>query len=239
MPYCDPNGTDNNCGDKVLPPLFFIACHFITYFIACKLFLVVVADAYNAAVDTESTTSLVFKLTRERASQFRTAWVTVDTAATGFINAKSMPTLLQRVDAPLGLKGSPDCNAPGAKALMSHLRVVPDTKGMCQIHAVLHALVAHASKDTTCGAPLAAVAVWGSSTAKSAGLSLAELASIVSIQAVWRGSRARKQLKKAAGLIQNALPPAAVLPPAVALPPTEALPPAAAPPPAEALPPAQ
>ena len=63
-----PHCSGDNCGDLVLPPLFFIAAHFITAFLALKLFLVVVADAYLVAIDSGTASKRVYKLTRETAS---------------------------------------------------------------------------------------------------------------------------------------------------------------------------
>jgi hypothetical protein len=205
VPYCDADGPTPNCGDKVLPPLFFIACHFVTAFIAIKLFLVVVADAYNAAIDTGKTKSQIFKLTRDAASQYRHAWRKLDPAATHYLPVSSLAELVLLVEKPLGLAGAvapvpadpksdPAATVAArtaARRFVEKLAVIPNAKGLCHFHAVLHAMVAHASKDTTAGAPLGAVDVWGSPQG-SLGLTLPEIAKVRRIVAVWRRWRAAK-----------------------------------------------
>lgn len=205
VPYCNDGGNTPNCGDKVLPPLFFIACHFITAFIAIKLFLVVVADAYNTALDTDDTTNLVFKLTRDMASQYRKTWALFDPQATSYLSLDKVDQFILAVEAPLGLKGSKTLENSKlndhqrksiAKKFLTKLAVVPNKNNEVHFHTLLHAMVSRASQNITAGSPLAAVAIWtGTDSTKSVGLSLHEIASIVRIQSVWRGYRTRKQLR--------------------------------------------
>ncbi len=204
VPYCTATGDNPNCGDKVLPPLFFIACHFLTFFIAIKLFLVVVSDAYNVAMTDEATRKGIFKLTRDVAGDFRRKWVTLDAAATSFLRPADLEELVLRIEAPLGLKtgaGAPSVERRAeARALVRGLALVPDARGLCHFHAVLHALVARASSGTTAGAPLGSVAVWGVGLEpgwKAVGFTLAELRKVVAIQAAFRGYKIRKGIREA------------------------------------------
>ena len=195
-PNCVP---DVNCGDLVIPPLFFILTHFLTTLIAIKLYTVVATDAYLVIMANDNDNAGIFKVTSAVVEQFEEAWTNVDSTASLWLSKKDVERVLLSVPRPLGVKDAQDSATlvKNAEELVSSLPVVSDGTGKMQFYVVLHALASKASFGGRCaGAPLGAAGVWRHGEGMSGSRIVGEVTSIVRIQALFRGKQTRSKTKK-------------------------------------------
>jgi hypothetical protein len=194
-PNCVP---DVNCGDLVIPPLFFILTHFLTTLIAIKLYTVVVTDAYLVIIANDNDNAGIFKVTTEVVEQFEKAWTNVDSTASLWLSKKDVERVLLSVPRPLGVMDSQDSSSlpKSAEELVSSLPVVTDGTGKMQFFSVLHALASKASYGGRCaGAALGAVGVWRQGEGLTGSRVVGEITAITQIQSIFRGKLARKKTK--------------------------------------------
>ena len=192
-PNCIPN---ENCGDLVIPPLFFILTHFLTTLIAIKLYTVVATDAYLVIMANDNDNAGIYKLTTPMIEQFQEAWTNIDTTASLWLSKKDVERVVLAVPRPLGVLDSKNSSesTKNAEELVSSLPVVSDGAGKMQFYAVLHALAAKASFEGRCaGAVLGAAGVWRHGEGMTGSKVIGEITAITKVQALFRGKRERKQ----------------------------------------------
>jgi hypothetical protein len=200
-PYCLPHDAEDgsgllaNCGDTVAPSVYF--CLFVTLasFVLIKLLVAVVLDSFSDMLASEEESD-TFKLTPDSLDAYAEAWGVCDPEATKFMREGGLLKLVQLLDFPLGVRGSPEVQdgktspRKAAFRLLSQLELPPSADGRYQFHAVLQELVKRASQGAS--APKTRVHVAGDLA--EAQHSVRETLAAIRIQGLFRAKHARARI---------------------------------------------
>ena len=102
-PFCIDG---ENCGDRIIAPLYFIFFYIMSAFILLNLLVAIILDQFQDTKRLEAQADS-FVLTPSMLERFQQCWEKVDPNATRFVTIDGLKALVKDLDFPLGLKRHP------------------------------------------------------------------------------------------------------------------------------------